>query len=527
MADRERTKLRSPGLRAQLAQLLGGEPRLLGFVIALACTYGFFVDAPSWNQNSRYALTRAVVEHGQLTIDEYHATTGDKSYREGHFYCDKAPGTSLLAVPAYGVFHGLRRLGGLEPPRVEVEPLDPLDAAADRRPDPEDRLPGDRLRYDAAYRAGLWLCRMSTVSLATLAAVIALWLLALGQQGERSAERAGPRRRNLALGIAAIYALATPALPYGAAFYGHQLCAALLFLGFAGVLLGDQARRPLLVAVLVGTAFGLAVCCEYPAAAPVILLSAHAAWRRGLRFTAGVIAGGLPWAVLLAAYHHAAFGSALATGYDFVYLPEFAEGMAINYGIGAPDPRVAWSVLFGSYRGLFYLAPVLLVATWGLALPWPDADRSLLGTPERVVAILLCVFYVLLTSGYYMWDGGAAFGPRHAIPMLPFLALGLLPALERIPRATIGLAAWSAIVMLLGATFGPEVPPHGDPVWSFAVPELLWGEGVGGARAQTLGSVLGLPGLLAFVPLVLVWVGLVPWRNTADSEGSSGSRPSR
>ena len=97
MAEPERQGLSLPGLR----QLLGGEPRLLGFVIALACTYGFFVDAPSWNQNSRYALTRAIVEHGQLTIDEWHATTGDKSFREGHFYCDKAP--------AYGQLKGDHR----------------------------------------------------------------------------------------------------------------------------------------------------------------------------------------------------------------------------------------------------------------------------------------------------------------------------------------------------------------------------------------------------------------------------------
>ena len=42
--------------------------------------------------------------------------------------------------------------------------------------------------------------------------------------------------------------------------------------------------------------------------------------------------------------------------------------------------------------------------------------------------LLVIGFYLALNSGYYMWDGGAALGPRHCVPMLPFLALGLVAA---------------------------------------------------------------------------------------------------
>ena len=60
--------------------------------LVLFASYAYFVPSPGWNQNSRFALTRALVEHGSTIIDESHETTGDKSFRDGHFYSDKAPG---------------------------------------------------------------------------------------------------------------------------------------------------------------------------------------------------------------------------------------------------------------------------------------------------------------------------------------------------------------------------------------------------------------------------------------------------
>src|SRR5690606_20365819 len=115
-----------------------------------------------------------------------------------------------------------------------------------------------------------------------------------------------------------------------------------------------------------GMCLGLAVLCEYPAAVPAALLWLFALARRGPAFAVVVALAGLPAAAALAAYHTVAFGHPLKTGYDFVYLAEFAEGMRVNYGIHAPDPRVLHELLFGSYRGLFYLSPVLLLAPWGL-----------------------------------------------------------------------------------------------------------------------------------------------------------------
>src|SRR5262245_41798639 len=70
--------------------------------------YAYFYQAGGWNQNSRFDLTRAIVERGTIAIDAYHENTGDKAQRDGHWYCDKAPGLSWLAVPAYALVHAVR-----------------------------------------------------------------------------------------------------------------------------------------------------------------------------------------------------------------------------------------------------------------------------------------------------------------------------------------------------------------------------------------------------------------------------------
>lgn len=490
------------GLRALLAPLWRSRAFLGPLAVVLLATYGYFICRPAWNQNSRLALTRAMVEHGVVHIDAYHETTGDKSFRDDHFYSDKAPGASLLALPAYAIFYGAKRLTGGQLPEVSVNTLDPFEAFAGRAPDPDALEAGDRLAYNRAYRAALYICSLATTGLATVLGVAAVYLLALRQ--------GGGRRRNAVL-VALTYGIGTLALPYGTVLYGHGLCASFLIVGFAWVVLSDPSDRGKTVPIGAGLSLGFAVLCEYPAAIPAVLVAGLALRLRGLRFASLVCAGGIPLAAVLAAYHTVAFGDPLKTGYDFVYLPEFAEGMKRAYGLGAPRASAVVQLLFGNYRGLFYLCPVLLLAVWGLARDMGRArtqtDPERIPFPATVVAAIVVAYYVALNGGYYMWDGGAAFGPRHLVPALPFLALGLGPALRAFPRAYVILATFSVFNMVVGATASPEAPRHGDPVWSYAVPRILNGEL---DAASNLGLLLGLPGLWSLVPLAVLWAWAWP-----------------
>jgi hypothetical protein len=497
-----------PSFARELLARLAEHPRIGAIALALVCTFGFFVGPPAWNQNSRLALTRAMVEHGEVVIDDWHVTTGDKSYRDGNFYSDKAPGVSLLATLPYAGFYGLRRLTRADLPEVRVIPLDPAIAAAEQIPAPEDRLPGDTLAYNSAQLAALWVCRMVVISLPTLAAAALFYLVMLRELG-------GDRTR--ATWVTLAWLLATPTLGYACGFYGHQLTGSLLIASYALVVLADRhALRPghVGLGLVIGSLLGWAVLSEYTAAVPVVLLVGWASWRRGWRLGAWIAAGGLPWALVLAAYHSWAFGGPLKTGYDFVYLEEFAEGMAVAYGIGLPDPAVLAQLLFGRFRGLFYLSPVLLLAAWGLGLrlaarspiDQPDSSAAV-GAPLRradlLIAAAIIAWYLLLNSGYYMWSGGASLGPRHAVPMLGFLAIGLGPALVRLPWAVAVLGAISCAQILLITAAGPEAPAYGDPIWTYAVPKLFAPTPPG--TATTLGRLLGLPGPLSLLPLAALW----------------------
>lgn len=478
-----------------LAPLAEHRARLVPFGLALLLTYGYFVGEPAWNQNSRLALTRALVEERSTIIDRYHVTTGDKSYRDGHFYCDKAPGASWVAVVPYAIFHGLRRATGGEQPRVHVRPLDPKEPV----PEPDARQPGDALVYNLGHRVALYVCALFTAVLPSVAAAFAMFLLALRQVS-------GQVRP--ALLIAATFALATPLFPYSTVFYGHALCASLLLWAFALITLHDPDDAPGRLPLVVGTLLGGAVVTEYPAAVPALMLVAFALLRHGRAFAARVVLGGVPWALALAAYHTLAFGHPLHTGYDFVYREEFAEGMRVTYGIHAPQLDALWQLLWGSYRGLLYLSPVLILAVWGLgsALRRPEGlPRSALG-----VGIAIIAFYLALNAGYYMWDGGAAFGPRHLVPMLGLLMLGGAAAWRASPSLFLAFATIAAMHMLFGAAATPEAPQHGNPVWEYGWPRTRGAEAGVPGRATNLGLLLGLPGLLSLLPLMALWLWAIP-----------------
>src|SRR6516164_9719978 len=86
---------------------------LLGVVAFIS--YAYFYQAGGWNQNSRFALVRAMTEQDSLRIDAYRDTTGDRAVWNGHFYSDKAPGTSLLAFVPVDVVRALNGAAGLDP----------------------------------------------------------------------------------------------------------------------------------------------------------------------------------------------------------------------------------------------------------------------------------------------------------------------------------------------------------------------------------------------------------------------------
>ena len=89
--------------------------KILLFVILLFSFVYFLPRWADWGTNSRLNLTLAIVEQGTLSIDDYYQNTGDYAHFEGHYYLDKAPGPSFLAVPVYAL---TRPILNLKPARA-------------------------------------------------------------------------------------------------------------------------------------------------------------------------------------------------------------------------------------------------------------------------------------------------------------------------------------------------------------------------------------------------------------------------
>src|SRR5919202_2991899 len=93
-------------------RLAGSRSREIILVLLLCLCYSLFRQIPAWNEYSRYDMVLALVDHHTTQIDRYHENTGDEAFFNGHYYSDKAPGSSLLAVPTYALLRDVSNLAG-------------------------------------------------------------------------------------------------------------------------------------------------------------------------------------------------------------------------------------------------------------------------------------------------------------------------------------------------------------------------------------------------------------------------------
>lgn len=463
--------------------------------LLLALTYGQFFQAATWGAACRFDLARALAEQGTVCIDAYHENTGDKAFFAGHYYSDKGPLPSFLAAPGIAAARVIRPASG--GPNSELVP------APSERPTSATWL---------TFTAGLAAFLASGIPTAMAGALFFHMLCTRGVP-------------QTVAGLATLLAfLGTTLFPYATVLQGHALVAAWLLLFFHASFPARGAPTPR-GSLLAGVAASGALATEILAAPGLVVLGALSLLRHrdgAARRLLLIVAGALPGLVLLGMYQRAAFGSPFSFGYQYVALPFFQEKMGGGFfGIGPPDLRVAGSLLFGPYRGLFFACPVLLPAVAGLALLLRDERRRL----EALGALLVLVVYVALNAGYSTWHGGWAIGPRHLVIAIPLLALGLPAALARWPRATCGLGALSVLFMLAATSVQPEVSEDvANPLFDHVLPHFVRGELSVGEQgfadfqparvapetpdrrdAFLVGEVVGLPGLLALLPVVVVW----------------------
>jgi hypothetical protein len=464
---------------------------LLFLILVIAFSY-FFPRWADWSQNSRLDLTLAIVDKGTLSIDDYYTNTGDYALFEGVHYTDKAPGPSLLAVPVYAALR----------PILRSAPMQSLLERVANNPAFAGTLEegGTGLQTEKIYNAAvLYVITFATSVIPS--AILGVWMFSF-------LLRIGTSEAWSAL-IVLIYGLGTSAFAYAGAFFSHQLVAFLLFGAFyIGFRLHRREISPRWVAAA-GLMMGYALISEYPTfliAAGIFLYIVFVLWNlpggTARRWIAGLIAGGIPPGLILIAYDMAIFNNPLPIGYTFS--ENYTELHSTGFlSLTLPHLDALLGITFSTYRGLFFVAPVLLLAVIGFWL-WGREGKTTRGA--WAVCLWATVAFILFNGSSIMWEGGWSIGPRYLVPMLPFLAVALGAFARRWgallwARVLVAvLTVWSVFVVWAETIAGQNYPGWDtNPLTNISLPLLASGD-----VARNLGMIVGLKGLATLIPLIVV-----------------------
>ena len=422
----------------------------------------FFNEYPGWNVNSRMDLVYSIVDAGSLNINQYivqpEYKTDDAAIYNGYYYCDKSPILSFTGVPFYWVYaHSCDLLG------MKVN-----------------------------LQLGRLVTTIFTVSL--FSAILAVLLFRfLGQLKKNSKDQ---------LLTTLFFALGTLAFPYSILFFSHQFTA---FLGFLGFILAyriihkwetwkESTRRWQLC--LCGFVTALAVVNEQPAG--IILLGVTFYLYFGLpdrKQIFWMFPGALLAMMIPLPYNAACFDDPFSSGYQYEITPVFKEGMAQGLmGVTLPTFNAFMGITFSHFRGIFFHSPWLLLVFPGLLSFWKMKEFR----KEWLLCVYIIIGFLGFNSSYYTWWGGWGIGPRHLIPMLPFMVIVIYSYLPKLKPYFIALGLYSILIMVLVCVTEPQVPDSFMyPLAQFTIFRL-----VDGIFTRNVFSIIGVPRFIA----VIIWV---------------------
>lgn len=436
--------------------------------------FAYFHQGGGWNQNSRFAEVRAMVEEHRLAIDSFLIysrngdsdrltrtpiangdfllegkvqriawtnsegklvpingakenddvtlvgyesvlASGDIGFARGHFHPNKPPGASFAAVPAYLLLFAAEKALGFNPDDWWTLTLN------------------------------AWLSSAFSVSLISAFGCVIFFRLAL---------LLVPDSPPVAAATTAVFALGTMFFSYGTMLFDHNLTATALLAAFY-LLVRDHASSPakLWRAIFFSGFFaGVASITNYVAAVVTIFLGVFLLSRRPFRSVIPFALGLLGPFLLICFYNVRCFGTPFALNTDYQN-PLFHEAAFLGM-FGVPRPEVGLALLVSPFRGLFFTSPVLALGVVGIVrmfrLPeWKAAAWFAVGTFGLFFLINIC---------FNGWHGGFAGQPRYLVPALPFLAFPMALGFKRWPLIATLLATFSIFVNFLLTVVDAESP---------------------------------------------------------------------
>lgn len=389
----------------------------------LAAIYG----VRGTNDGSHYALIKALAVDHRARIDPYVRYTAipapsgvptpdgylylDLSFKDGHFYSDRAPGLAFLAVPCYW-------LGSLA-----------------------EAITGDRSLNLPQHGV------MLLPPLFGVLTMVALYALAIRLGASVPA----------AVFTAVSGALTTLLFKYATRLLSHS-GGALCVTAALALLLTAEGRsrwRGWLLAAS-GAALGYGAVIEYPNLLLVIPVGGYLLWRayrhrRDRPFWRDVASFGVGWlgpVSLLLGYNWAVFGRPWDTSYTYQYYFTWSHQLTTTY-VNPPWIGLLWLLL--SPSGLLPTTPAILLALVGLLL---------LARQSRAKALLLggVILAILLpTSAHRTFYGGQSNDTRYLLAIVPVIyaplalfvdaAVGLQSAMQRylLVASVAALTGWGLV----------------------------------------------------------------------------------
>jgi len=418
----------------------------LKLLVTFFIIYAFFVQWYGWNEESRFALTRAMVDEGRLQIDSYYNQTGDRATYNGHYYSDKEPGASFLSVPVYAawkLFYSIfsNSFGGSREVVTQVI---------------------NGVRIASIVNPGFFVLTAMLLIAFFISPLLSAFTVLLVYK----ISRYFTANESYRLLLAAVYGLGTLAFPNALLFMGQSPAA---FFGFIAFYLlfkikndysaKDKEKNKNLVLVVAGILMGLSIITEYSTlliGLVLIYYSFFADRKKYPLFIVGLVIGLLP----LLAYNYAIFGTpfeltrahvdhslyplaytvnnsvnpATSTRTDQINLLGPLEGI-IRYLQFEPrvDPYVLLRMMFYPYRGIFFYYPILLLSVIGLYYMYKKFKI------ESIVIAAVFVLFMLALSSRVNWWGNYSFGNRHLMPIMPFFVLPMIFVFDKIDKKILAL----------------------------------------------------------------------------------------
>ncbi len=363
--------------------------------------------------------------------------TGDWATYKNNYYSNKAPGIALLGIPCYYLIYHVETMIG-------IDPTDDVHALIN------------------AYLLNI-LLTVLPISLSVL--FFFRIALNLGHQNYYFA----------LLATSALY-WGTLIFPYSSQLWGHVTAAAFVIISLYFFIndldahshknkkksnlddgpINEKPVPSVSHLIICGFFAGLAVLTEYSCII-VAFMFAIGILRTNHRIQIlSYLAGGTIPIILFALYHKSCFGSyfTLANVYNNPY---FLNDGYIGSLFGSFSTEALWGITFSSYRGMFIYMPVLILFIPALL------ERKQF---KYDLVFLMCVAnifcFILMNVTFNGWHGGACFGPRYLIPIMPFIIILILATFYNRPYRffTLLLLLPSIFNMFLGTVISPQVPKN-------------------------------------------------------------------